>query len=159
MKQTEFPRIARLIDDAIEAAGGDHSSDQLALADLSYDSRAGVLVDRMLGEIRFEGQFVLRDLMQLFIESPGQVFDKERIVRCVWKEVYRPEIHDNKIYVTIKRLRKLLEFNGREDEYILRAKNGYFLNPKIHVLIDDVLIRPRQQPLSKKALQAKKGIT
>jgi DNA-binding winged helix-turn-helix (wHTH) protein len=98
------------------------------------------LTSRLKGEIRFEGQFILRDLLRVFLESPGHIFSKEDLAKKVWKDTYQPRIHDNKIYVTIKRLRGLLENDG--DDLILRAKTGYFLNPKIRVVIDDEAIQP-----------------
>lgn len=138
LKRDEFPRIARLVDEGLEGIGVFRGPP----ADLTFDTRTGVLTERTKGEIRFEGQFVLRDLLRTFLEAPGQVFTKDDLVRLVWKEAYDPKSHDNKIYVTIKRLRKLLESPGNSTEYILRAKGGYFLNPKIQVLINDKPVQP-----------------
>ena len=133
VKRDEFPRIARLISEALTSIG----AMKMPEADLTFDTRTGILQERFKGEIRFEGQFVLRDLLYLFIRAPGQVFTKEDIVQAVWRESYSPEMHDNKIYVTIKRLRKLLEAEGRKKDYILRAKTGYFLSPKVTIQIYD----------------------
>ncbi len=134
VKREEFPRIARLIDDGLKSLGAQKAHD----VDLKFDTRTGVLHERVKGEIRFEGQFVLRDLLHLFMRSPGVVFSKSDIVDAVWKEQYSPQVHDNKIYVTIKRLRKLLEAEGRSKDYILRAKGGYLLSPKVTIQILDV---------------------
>lgn len=136
LRRDEFPRIARLIDDAFESLGAVRNEE----ADLVFDTRTGILVARAKGEIRFEGQFILRDLLRVFLEHPGRVFTKEDLVRLVWRESYDPKIHDNKIYVTIKRLRKLLEPETDKSDYILRAKNGYFLNPKTRVQINSPAI-------------------
>lgn len=133
MKREEFPRIARLVDEAL--AGVKKCS--AAEADLCFDSRTGLLISLTKGEIRFDGQFILRDLLRVFLESPGKVFSKDDLARLVWREDYKTEVHDNKIYVTIKRLRKLLEADGPNGDVILRAKTGYFLNPKVRVMIDD----------------------
>ena len=142
LKRDEFPRIARLVDEAVAAL--DHALGPAAAADLIFDTRTGILFEKNQGEIRFDGQFILRDLLRVFLADPGQVFSKEDLVGRVWREDYDPKIHDNKIYVTIKRLRKLLESEtnslepqSEKTDYILRAKNGYFLNPKIRVLIND----------------------
>jgi tetratricopeptide (TPR) repeat protein len=132
LKRDEFPRIARLVDEARAELGS-----ALPAYDLMFDTRTGVLFEKIKGEIRFEGQFVLRDLLRMFLEKPGHIFSKEDLVRIVWREAYEPNTHDNKIYVTIKRLRKLLESPGGSAEYILRAKTGYFLNPKVKILIND----------------------
>ena len=133
LKREEFPRIARLVDDTMKEMG----SPRTAEADLIFDARTGILLARGKGEIRFEGQFILRDLLRVFLGEPGRTFTKEELVRSVWRETYDPKIHDNKIYVTIKRLRKLLEPETDKSDYILRAKNGYFLNPKTRVLISE----------------------
>jgi tetratricopeptide (TPR) repeat protein len=137
LKRDEFPRIARLVDEALAEVGSTGPS-----YDLMFDTRTGVLIEKSLGEIRFEGQFVLRDLLRLFLEKPGHVFTKEDLVRHVWREDYAAETHDNKIYVTIKRLRKLLETPANSTEYILRAKAGYFLNPKVKVIINEKKVAP-----------------
>lgn len=137
LKRDEFPRIARLVDEALSKL---HKPDP-SVTDLSFDTRTGILFERSKGEIRFEGQFILRDLLCVFLENPGRVFTKEDLARLVWREDYQASIHDNKVYVTIKRLRKLLETDESKTEYILRAKSGYFLNPKSRVVIDDQLIK------------------
>lgn len=131
LKRNEFPRIARLIDEAVLTLGSNANSN----ADLIFDLRSGSLFEKSKGEIRFEGQFVLRDLLRVFLENPGQVFSKEEITARVWHEPYVRDVHDNKIYVTIKRLRSLIELNAKKSNYIIRAKNGYFLNPKVNILI------------------------
>ncbi len=136
LKRDEFPRIARLVDEALTQV----RSKGAGPTDLSFDSKTGVLYERSKGEIRFEGQFILRDMLRVFLESPGRIFTKEDLARLVWREDYRTEIHDNKIYVTIKRLRKLLECEETKTDYILRAKTGYFLNPKTRVAIDETAI-------------------
>ncbi len=138
LKRDEFPRIARLVDEALAAIRKSGRSE----ADLAFDTRTGILTSRVKGDIRFEGQFILRDLLRVFLESPGRIFSKEDLARKVWKQTYQSNVHDNKIYVTIKRLRGLLETEGSgvSDDLILRAKNGYFLNPNIRVVIDDTAI-------------------
>ncbi len=140
LKRDEFPRIARLIDEALSSI----RKSGRAEADLAFDTRTGILSSLRKGDIRFEGQFILRDLLRIFLESPGRVFSKDDLAKKVWKETYQARVHDNKIYVTIKRLRGLLEHDGQGD-LILRAKNGYFLNPKIRVVIDDEAIKPTSE--------------
>jgi DNA-binding winged helix-turn-helix (wHTH) protein len=134
LKRDEFPRIARLVDEILMALGATSGPQP----DLIFDSKTGVLLSKDKGEIRFEGQFVLRDLLLAFLKKPGHVFNKEELVRLIWREDYVAAIHDNKIYVTIKRLRKLLEApNNPKTEYVLRAKTGYFFNPKINIRINE----------------------
>ncbi len=76
------------------------------------------------------------DLLKLFVQNPGAVFSKEYLVENVWKQPYDPSVHDNKIYVTIKRLRKMIEPDYEKPKYIFRAKNGYFMNKSARVLME-----------------------
>ncbi|WP_232468961.1 winged helix-turn-helix domain-containing protein [Bdellovibrio bacteriovorus] len=73
------------------------------------------------------------DLLRLFVQNQGQIYSKEFLVENVWKQPYDPAIHDNKIYVTIKRLRKLIEPDYEKPKYIFRAKNGYYMNKAARV--------------------------
>jgi tetratricopeptide (TPR) repeat protein len=97
-------------------------------ADLVFDLENHSVVEKSVGKIDFKNQFILLDLLKLFISNQGHIFSKEYLVEHVWKQNYDPEIHDNKIYVTIKRLRKLIEPDYDKPKYIFRAKNGYYLN-------------------------------
>lgn len=134
LKRTEFPRIARIVDDAIEMLG-----DDTVAYDLTLNLKTGSLHESRKGEIRFDGQFLLRDLLSVFmrtaLKSPSLVLKKEDLVREVWGESYRPQSHDNKIYVNIKRLRRLIEGDEGSTEYILRGKQGYYLNPKARIFL------------------------
>ena len=129
LKRSEFPRIARIVDDALVELGEEKPNFDLAL-----DLKTGTLRESSKGEVRFDGQFLLRDLLAVFmrasIVNPGSVLKKADLVREVWGEAYRPQSHDNKIYVNIKRLRRLIESEDGSTEYILRGKQGYYLNPK-----------------------------
>jgi DNA-binding winged helix-turn-helix (wHTH) protein len=148
LKRNEFPRVARLVDEAIASLGRNGHMD----FDMTFDARTGLLIEKHKGEIRFEGQFILRDLLRTFLENPGLIFTKEDLVRRVWREAYNPKIHDNKIYVTIKRLRQLLESSDGKTDYILRAKNGYFLNPKTRVCINDQQTGVKTTGISEKTI-------
>ena len=97
-------------------------------ADLVFDLDNHTILERNLGKIDFKNQFILLDLLKLFISRQGEIFTKEYLVENVWKQNYNPEVHDNKIYVTIKRLRKMIEPDYDKPKYIFRAKNGYYLN-------------------------------
>lgn len=134
LKRSEFPRIARIVDDALERTGGAMKS-----YDLELNLGTGTLVEVRKGDIKFDGQFILRDLLRVFMEasvaSPGATLSKEDLVREVWAEDYRPQSHDNKIYVNIKRLRRLIEPDDGSTEYILRGKLGYYLNPNLRIVV------------------------
>lgn len=103
--------------------------------DLFFDEAAHLVTERKLGKIDFKNQFILLDLLRLFVLNQGTVYSKEFLVENVWKQPYDPSVHDNKIYVTIKRLRKMIEPDYEKPKYIFRAKNGYYMNraARVHV--------------------------
>lgn len=103
--------------------------------DLVFDFEDHTLVEKKLGKVDFKNQFILLDLLRLFAQNLGQVYSKEYLVQNVWKQSYDPGVHDNKIYVTIKRLRKMIEPDFDKPKYIFRAKNGYYMNKSARILI------------------------
>lgn len=104
--------------------------------DLVFDSAQNSVVERKKGRVDFKNQFILLDMLRLFMKQPGVVHSKESLVRQIWKQEYDPAVHDNKIYVTIKRLRKMIEPDYDKPKYIFRAKNGYYLNKNTKVLME-----------------------
>jgi tetratricopeptide (TPR) repeat protein len=94
------------------------------------------VLEKNQGSVDFKNQFILLDLLYLFAKQPGKIFTKEDLVKHIWNQDYNPSVHDNKVYVTIKRLRKLLEPDLEKPFYIYRSKNGYFLNQNIKVKIE-----------------------
>lgn len=106
--------------------------------DMIFDLENHAIIERSLGKIDFKNQFILLDLLRLFIANQGQIFSKEYLVEHVWKQNYNPEVHDNKIYVTIKRLRKMIEPDYDKPKYIFRAKNGYYLNKNTKVEMNEI---------------------
>ena len=105
--------------------------------DLIFNKTTKSLSEKKRGRVDFKNQFILLDLLKLFLRKPGEVHSKEEIVEKVWKQDYDPRVHDNKLYVTIKRLRKLIEPEYEKPRYIFRAKNGYYLNKSARVLMRD----------------------
>ena len=105
--------------------------------DLIFDPRSNSVTERKKGKVNFKNQFILLDLLHLFMKNPGRVFPKEELVKKIWKQEYNPAIHDNKIYVTIKRLRKMIEPDYDKPKYVFRAKNGYYLNKSIRCCLKD----------------------
>lgn len=104
--------------------------------DLIFDGEQNTVTEQKMGKIDFKNQFILLDLLKLFLEHPGEVYSKEQLVEQIWHQGYDPSVHDNKIYVTIKRLRKLIEPDFDKPKYIFRSKNGYYLNKSVRVLLD-----------------------
>lgn len=124
--------LSHKIDDALADLGVTNNADY----DLIFDATTKSVTERKIGKIEFNNQFILLDLLHLFLRNPGAVYSKEALVKKIWKQDYNPVVHDNKIYVTIKRLRKMIEPDYDKPKYIFRAKNGYFLNKNTRVLLD-----------------------
>lgn len=122
-------RLGRMVRTLSEKIGGESQTN----FDLIFDEPNHSVVEKKLGRIDFKNQFILLDLLRLFVQNQGQIYSKEYLVENVWKQPYDPAIHDNKIYVTIKRLRKLIEPDYEKPKYIFRAKNGYYMNKSARV--------------------------
>lgn len=101
--------------------------------DLTVNEQARSVREHEKGLIDFKSQHILYDMALLFIRHPGKRFSKEDLTETIWKQVYDPRLHDNLIYVSIKRLRSLLEPDLESPRYILRDRKGYYLNPQITV--------------------------
>ena len=104
--------------------------------DIVYNSTSNSVVERKKGKVDFKNQFILLDMLRIFLRHPGEVYTKEALVSAVWRQQYDPAVHDNKIYVTIKRLRRMIEPDFDKPKYIFRAKNGYYLNKNTRVLFE-----------------------
>jgi len=94
------------------------------------------LVTPERGEIPLGNRFVLLSLLKFLGQAPGMVVSKEQIAQRLWKQPYNPLVHDNKIYVTIRRLRELLEADVNEPSYILSQPDGYMFNPNAKMVIE-----------------------
>ncbi len=125
-------RLAKFVRHFAEKIGGEVQSN----FDLVFDAENHQVIEKKIGKIDFKNQFILLDLLRLFVQNQGVVYSKEYLVENVWKQPYDPAVHDNKIYVTIKRLRKLIEPDYEKPKYIFRAKNGYYMNKAARVHIE-----------------------
>lgn len=123
---------ARKIQERLEAIG--EKSDERY--DLVFNMASNSVTEKKKGLVDFKNQFILLDLLRVFLKHPGEVYTKEALVSAVWRQQYDPAVHDNKIYVTIKRLRRMIEPDFDKPKYIFRAKNGYYLNKNTRVLIE-----------------------
>ncbi|MBC7741625.1 MAG: tetratricopeptide repeat protein [Bdellovibrionaceae bacterium] len=132
------PRDSKSILNKIQKYQNEINQTDSSASDLIFDLEKHSVVEKNLGSIDFKNQFILLDLLKLFIANQGQIFSKEYLVEHVWKQNYDPAVHDNKIYVTIKRLRKLIEPDYDKPKYIFRAKNGYYLNRTAKVEIKEL---------------------
>lgn len=108
--------------------------------DLLIDSRRGLVRTRDGGPISLRKQYVLLNILEALSAAHHRAgadsergLSKAEIIERVWKETYRPEAHDNKLYYNINRLRKLIEPDMRQPQYLLNWKEGYRLAPGLRV--------------------------
>ncbi len=132
INDSELPRMSKLLRNTLSELGHEDVDVQY---DLIFNAESNTLVEKNLGKVDFKNQFILIDLLQLFARNPGRIFSKEVLVKKVWDQNYDPTVHDNKIYVTIKRLRQLIEPDLKKPKYIFRGKSGYYLNKSARVLL------------------------
>lgn len=83
----------------------------------------------MIGQkwIDFGRQSILLNLFEILAAQSGQPVGHEELARLLWDEEYDPRVHDNKIYVTIRRLRELLEPSAVRSTLILKDRQGYVI--------------------------------
>ncbi len=135
-KRVVDPKNMSLMAKQIEKRLSYKCSPEYAGYDLVLEATSHAIVEKNLGRVHFKNQFILLDLLRLFLSHPGSVYSKEKLVQVIWKQQYDPAVHDNKIYVTIKRLRKLIEPDYNKPKYIFRAKNGYYLSKSANILVN-----------------------
>lgn len=124
--------LANMVSNILASIGGDVGKD----FDILFNETNHSIIEKKMGTIDFKNQFILLDLLKLLMTNQGVVYSKEQLVELVWKQTYDPAVHDNKIYVTIKRLRKLIEPDYDKPKYIFRAKNGYYFNKSVKILME-----------------------
>ena len=94
-----------------------------------------VVEERNRGVVNFKNQFMLLDILKLLASNKGVAYSKEDLVQQIWKTTdYNPLVHDNKVYVTIKRLRNLIEPNKNDPKYIFRSRDGYYIKDNLNIV-------------------------
>lgn len=88
---------------------------------LSGNGRAGTLG-------RITRKPMLHSLYTYLTTRGRQGAGKEEIVQNVWEESYNPLIHDDRIYKTIGRLRKLLGDDHAQPKFLTQVGRNYVLN-------------------------------
>ena len=104
-----------------------------AMASIVFDCNKKLIIEKEKGEISFDRRFILLEILCLLASAPGQVFSKQEIVETIWKMEYNPLLHDNKVYTSINRVRKLIEVDFKKHRYILNERNGYSFNRDVNV--------------------------
>lgn len=128
-----FGRIRLLVEEEKQAL-------QELAADVEIDSDRGVVRTRETEEIPFGKQYILLEIVKALYsahsrpEGEGERgLTKAEIIQQVWKENYRPEAHDNKLYYNINRLRKLIEPDAHHPQYVQNWKDGYRFAPHLKI--------------------------
>ncbi|MBE8163077.1 MAG: winged helix-turn-helix domain-containing protein [Bdellovibrionaceae bacterium] len=127
-------RTAGLIDSHIKSIGVKHGTE----FDLILDCHNRQIKEKEKGVVNLKGQFIILELLKLFLSKPGYSFSKKELVKKVWDQNYSPSIHDNKVYVTLKRLKKIIEPDKKSAKYIFRNKEGYYLDSKVKTFIREI---------------------
>ena len=127
-----FPRLFELTKQELQALS---PYEQKEGYDIIINISSHKVIEKTKGKINFKNQFMLFDVLKLFILNPNKVFSKKELTEKIWKEEYNSKAHDNKIYVTIKRLREILEPKDARSRYIFRSKGGYHLNLGLKILV------------------------
>lgn len=132
--EINLKRTTSLINKHIKAIGLKHGTE----FDLILDCHSRQIKEKDKGVVNLKGQFVILELLKLFLSKPGYSFSKKELVKKVWDQNYSPSIHDNKVYVTLKRLKKIIEPNSKAAKYIFRNKDGYYLDSKVKTFIREI---------------------
>lgn len=107
--------------------------------DLIVDMQNRIIHEREKGAVDFRNQHTLLELALLFLKNPQLSFGKEVLIEKIWGQTYAPGSHDNLVYVTIKRLRSLIEPDPDHPRYIKRNRQGYYFenSNKLHFKMGD----------------------
>lgn len=108
--------------------------------DLIIDAKQAAIKMKDGAQVSLKKQYVLLDILEALSDAhlgsedeSKKGLSKAEIIERVWKETYRPEMHDNKLYYNINRLRKLIEKDTRNPQYLINWKEGYRLAPGLRV--------------------------
>ena len=134
----ELPRMKRLVEGTLKSLpNGERRAPEPVEFEFTIETETRSIRDREGRPVNIEGRYILRDLALKMMSEPGRVFSKEEIVQLLWGEAYDMAKHDNKVYVTVRRLRLLLDATApsRRSPYIIRTKAGYHFDPSAKVKI------------------------
>lgn len=121
----------------LESAKKDLAEALVGDPDLVIDLKDNKVLETGGRVVDFKNQFILLSLLLELANKQKSFISKESMSSLLWDEEYDPSRHDNKIYVTIRRLRKLIEPNSKTPRYVLKSKEGYTFNKKVNVLITE----------------------
>lgn len=96
-------------------------------SDLVINPNSSAIQEKNLGRVDLGQQHLLHVLLSCLATARGEPVSKSEICRILWAVDYNPRLHDNKIYVSIKRLRNLIEPDPKSPRYVRRVRGGYCL--------------------------------
>ena len=79
-------RLAKIVKKYADKIGGEQQSN----FDLIFDEENHHVIEKKMGKVDFKNQFILLDLLRLFVRNQGTVYSKEFLVENVWKQPYDP---------------------------------------------------------------------
>lgn len=96
-----------------------------------------VVKEKILGNIDFKHRFVILEILYLLASAPNKSFNKADLAKLIWKNEYSPRIHDQLVYTSVSRLRKLLAPKDCDSkrQYILRNQDGYTINTSLNIRV------------------------
>lgn len=99
--------------------------------DIALPDGMGVVDTAMLAAITRKP--VLFSLFELLRTKGDAGVTKEEIIAAVWQENYNPIVHDDRVYKTIGRLRRLLGDDEGAPRTVLQKGRQYFLNHAVNL--------------------------
>lgn len=133
LDKEKFPRLFSAVKATFPA-----NEKNLIDSDLIIFNQSLKLQERYKGAIDFKHQHILFEMIKAFSTNPGHRFTKEELIEKIWNTSYDSSIHDNVVYVSIKRLRTLLEPDPDSPKYILRDRSGYYMPASTTVKFKDM---------------------
>ncbi|WP_413557053.1 winged helix-turn-helix domain-containing protein [Bdellovibrio sp. HCB209] len=128
LDQKKHPRLYHIVNQKFSQEESNAFESDLIIDPEFFNVKA-----RDKGSVNFKNQHILFDLLTAFAANPGQRYTKEDLIEKIWNLPYDPSVHDNLVYVSIKRLRVLLEPTPDSPRYILRDRAGYYIPQSISI--------------------------
>ena len=100
--------------------------------DLEIDLNRSLIRTRE-GEVNLRRQHLLIEIIHQLSLAHDHGLSKAEIIEKVWLETYQPEAHDGKLYYNINRIRKLIEPDQKNPQYLLNWRQGYRLAPELKI--------------------------
>jgi DNA-binding response OmpR family regulator len=72
--------LAKIIQANLDALGGAKDSERY---DIVFHMSSNSVVEKKRGRVDFKNQFILMDMLRLFLKNPGEVYSKEELVKKV----------------------------------------------------------------------------